>query len=151
MRTEKITYLRASLFVLFTGYWWLSEGEWGKKDMFHLCGKRKANTNFWLENLKERDHFRNTDVDGKVKVNLSLCFSWAPCHEGVLGEWSYSSTHSLTSALDVGEWSASYPGRFTPRETVPCYLLDRRLSRPQSRSGHGGEEKNSQPPPGIEP
>jgi len=22
---------------------------------------------------------------------------------------------------------------------------------PQSRSGHGGEEKNSQPPPGIEP
>jgi len=29
--------------------------------------------------------------------------------------------------------------------------LDRRLGGPQSRSGHGGEEKNSQPPPGIEP
>jgi hypothetical protein len=29
--------------------------------------------------------------------------------------------------------------------------LDRRLSRPQSRSGRGGEEKNSQPLPGIEP
>jgi hypothetical protein len=28
--------------------------------------------------------------------------------------------------------------------------LDRRLDGPQSRSGHGGEEKNSQPPPGIE-
>jgi hypothetical protein len=28
----------------------------------------------------------------------------------------YSSTHSLTSALDGGEWSASRPGRFTPRE-----------------------------------
>jgi hypothetical protein len=28
----------------------------------------------------------------------------------------YSSTHSLTSALDEGEWSASPPGRFTPRE-----------------------------------
>jgi hypothetical protein len=31
----------------------------------------------------------------KVKVNLSLCFfNWAPCHEGVLEEWRYSSTHS---------------------------------------------------------
>jgi hypothetical protein len=29
--------------------------------------------------------------------------------------------------------------------------LDRRLGGPQSRSGRGGEEKNSQPPPGIEP
>jgi hypothetical protein len=26
------------------------------------------------------------------------------------------STHSLTAALDGGEWSASRPGRFTPRE-----------------------------------
>jgi hypothetical protein len=25
----------------------------------------------------------------------------------------------LTSALDGGEWSASQPGRFTPRERVP--------------------------------
>jgi hypothetical protein len=39
-----------------------------------------------------------------------------PHHEGVLREWRYSSTHSLTSALDGGEWSASRPGRFTPRE-----------------------------------
>jgi hypothetical protein len=30
------------------------------------------------------------------------------------GEWRYSSTHSLTSAIDGGEWSR--PGRFTPRE-----------------------------------
>jgi hypothetical protein len=27
-----------------------------------------------------------------------------------------SSTHSLTSALDGGEWSNSRPGRFTPKE-----------------------------------
>jgi hypothetical protein len=31
------------------------------------------------------------------------------------------------------------------------YLLERRLSGFQSRSGHGGEEKNSQPLPGLEP
>jgi hypothetical protein len=51
-----------------------------------------------------------------LKVKLSLCFNWAPRHEGILGEWRYSSTHSLTSALDWGEWSASRPGLFTPRE-----------------------------------
>jgi hypothetical protein len=33
----------------------------------------------------------------------------------LLEEWRYRSTHSLTSALDGGEWSASRPGRFTPR------------------------------------
>jgi hypothetical protein len=36
-----------------------------------------------------------------------------------MGEWRYRSTHSLTSALDGGEWSASRPGRFTPRQRSP--------------------------------
>jgi hypothetical protein len=45
---------------------------------------------------------------------------------------------------------------FTPRPLYPqgkspWYSLDRRLGGPQSRSGRGGEDKNSQPPPGIEP
>jgi hypothetical protein len=62
-----------------------------------------------------------------------------------------SSTHSLTKALDGGEWSDSRPGHLTPRERTPKYPLGRRLGWPQSRSGRGGEEKNSQPPPGIEP
>jgi len=43
-------------------------------------------------------------------------FNYAPRHEYELGEWRYSSTLSLTSALEEGEWSASRPGRFTPRE-----------------------------------
>jgi hypothetical protein len=55
----------------------------------------------------------------KVKVKLSLCFNWARRHEGVLEEWSYSSTHSLTSEPDGGKWSASRPDRFTPRESAP--------------------------------
>jgi hypothetical protein len=55
----------------------------------------------------------------EAKVKLSLCFNWTPRHEDVLGEWRYTSTHSLTSALDGGEWSASYTGRFTPRERAP--------------------------------
>jgi hypothetical protein len=54
----------------------------------------------------------------------------------------------LTSALDGGGWSGSRPGSFTQS---PWYPLDRRLGKPQSCSGRGDEEKNSQPPPGIEP
>jgi len=33
----------------------------------------------------------------------------------------------------------------------PLFPLDRRLVGPQCRSENGGEEKKSQPPPGIEP
>jgi hypothetical protein len=55
----------------------------------------------------------------KVKVKLTLCFKWAPRHEGVSGEWRYSSTQSLSSALDGGEWSTSRPGRFTLRGRTP--------------------------------
>jgi hypothetical protein len=45
---------------------------------------------------------------------------------------------------------------FTPRPLYhqgksPWYPLDRRLGGARSRSGHGVGEKNSQPPPGIEP
>jgi hypothetical protein len=58
----------------------------------------------------------------------------------------YSSTHSLTSALDEGEWSASRPFGKNPQ-----YPLYRRLGGPQSRSGRGGEEKYSLLLPGIEP
>jgi hypothetical protein len=56
---------------------------------------------------------------GKVKVVPVLFLNSAPRHEGVLLEWRYSSTHSLTSALDGSEWSASRPGRFTPTERAP--------------------------------
>jgi hypothetical protein len=38
-----------------------------------------------------------------------------------------------------------------PPGTNPWYPLDRGMGGPQSRSGRGGEEKHSQPLPGIEP
>jgi len=41
-------------------------------------------------------------------------------HEGSEGEYRYSSTLSLTSALDGGWWSTLRPGRFTPeKDPVP--------------------------------
>jgi hypothetical protein len=73
----------------------------------------------------------------KVKVNmkLSLRFNWALHHEGVLGGVELYLHAFLTSALDGGEWSASRPHCFTPRERAPG---------PQSRSGRCGGEKKSQ-------
>jgi len=37
-----------------------------------------------------------------------------------------------------------------PQGRNPWYPLDRRLVGPHNSSGHGDEEKNSQPPPEIE-
>jgi hypothetical protein len=51
---------------------------------------------------------------GKGKVNPRTG------HEGPEGEQRYSSTLSLTPALDGGGWSTPRPGRFTPgNDPVP--------------------------------
>jgi hypothetical protein len=58
----------------------------------------------------------STSVCFKRKVKLSLCVTK---HHAMKAYWRNSSTHSLISALDGGEWSASRPGRFTPRKRAP--------------------------------
>jgi hypothetical protein len=61
----------------------------------------------------------------------------------------------LHSFFDLGaRWRCVVS--FTPRPLYPqgkspWYPLDRRLGGPQSRSGRGGEEKNFQSQPRIEP
>jgi hypothetical protein len=77
-------------------------------------------------------------------------FNWAPHHEGVWGKWRCSSTHSLASALDGGEWSASLPGCFITRERAPGtqWIGDRWAPEPFWTRWW---RENSQPPPGIEP
>jgi hypothetical protein len=86
----------------------------------------------------------------KQNVKLSLCFNYAPRHESVLGEWRHISTHCDLDTRWM--WVVSFtPRPLYPLGKSPWYPLDRRLGGPQSRSGRGGEEKNSQPPPGIEP
>ena len=54
--------------------------------------------------------------------------------EGSGGEWKYSSTLSLTSALDMGGWLTPRSGRFTP-EKERRYPLPRRLGGPQCVDG----------------
>jgi hypothetical protein len=61
--------------------------------------------------------YKRPSTPGEIKVVPVL--NKAPRHEDVLREWRYSSAHSLTSALDGNKWSASHPGRFTPRERAP--------------------------------
>jgi hypothetical protein len=57
--------------------------------------------------------------------------------------------------LDLGtrwRWVVSFmPQPLYFQGKSPWYPLGRRLGGPQSRSGRGGEEKNSQPLPGLEP
>jgi hypothetical protein len=59
----------------------------------------------------------------------------------------YSSTLSLTSALDRGRWSKPRPGRFTPGKESP-YQLYGRLGGPQGRPGRVWKIS---PPPGFDP
>jgi hypothetical protein len=109
-----------------------------RQNTFYMCSKRSSVATPLISNCSKF-----------VKLSLCCSFNRAPCHEGVLGEWKYSFTHSLISALDEGEWSASRPGRFTPGKE-PLVPLNRSLGRPQSRSGRGSEEKNSHhPPPSV--
>ena len=68
-------------------------------------------------------------------------------HEGPEGEWRYSSTLSLTLALDGGGWSMPHPGHFSPRKEIryPSY---RRLGGPH---GQSGRVRKILTPPGFDP
>jgi hypothetical protein len=74
----------------------------------------------------------------------------SPCHENILGSGGI-----VPHILDLSpkwRWVVSFTSwPLYPQGNNPLYPLDRRLGGPQSHSGHGGEEKNSQPSPGIKP
>jgi hypothetical protein len=109
----------------------------------------------WL--LPKISHASAVPLDGvtvkgkvKVKVKLSLCFNWAPHHEGVFGSGSIA-PHILYLGTRC-RWVVSFnPWAFYPQGNSPWYPLDRRLGGTQSWSGRGGEEKESQHLPALEP
>jgi hypothetical protein len=80
---------------------------------------------------------------------MSLRFKWAPRHEGVFGS---GGMNPRILDLDTRRaWVISFtPRQLYPQGKRPWYQSDRRLGGPQSRSGRGGEEKNSQALPGLE-
>jgi hypothetical protein len=67
--------------------------------------------------------------------------------EGPEGEQRYSSTLSLTLALDEGGLSTPRPGRFIPGKETR-YLLYMRLGGPQGRYGR---LRKISPPSGFDP
>jgi hypothetical protein len=74
-------------------------------------------------------------------------FKLITCHEGPEGEYRYSSTLSLTSALDGSGWTTPHPGRFTSeKETRDLFYSW--LGGPKDRSGRVGRIS---PPPGFNP
>jgi hypothetical protein len=84
------------------------------------------------------------------KLKLSLCLN---AHHTMKTYWgSGGIAPPILGLVTECMWMVSFtPRPIYPQGKIPLYPLDRRLSGPQSRSGHGGEEKSSQPPPGIEP
>jgi hypothetical protein len=101
-------------------------------------------------NFVRNSVFNSNIIQSRVKVKLSLCLTKHHAMKTYCG----SGDIALRS-LDIGtiwRWVVS----FTPRPLYPqgkssCYPLDRSLGVLQSCSGRGGEEKISQPPPGMEP
>jgi hypothetical protein len=76
-------------------------------------GHDNPNPNYFLIAISNIFQFSfNATLTPQVQVE-------APCHEGVLGEWRYSYTHSLTLALDRCEWSASRPAALPPGQEAP--------------------------------
>jgi len=67
-----------------------------------------------------------------------------------MGEWRYIAQIilNLGTQMEVSGQLHALPA--LPLGKEPRIPLDGRLGGPQIHSGHGGEEKNSQPPPGIE-
>jgi hypothetical protein len=88
------------------------------------------------------------NVKGKVVPVLFLIE-----HPAIKAYWGNGGIAPLI--LDPGtrwRWVVSFMLRpLCPRGKSPWYPLDRRLDGPQSRSGRGGEEKNSQLQPELEP
>jgi hypothetical protein len=81
--------------------------------LYSMC-----NSKYWLKNMLYYRICLN-NVEGEGKLSLCFLFNQEPRHEGVLGEWRCSSTHSLTSALDGG-WVASFALQLLyPRERAP--------------------------------
>jgi hypothetical protein len=90
----------------------------------------------------DNDEYISTMEEVSKKFKVAPCaFNRAPLHEGVLG--SGGITPHFLHLGTRWRWVVSFTLRL-------LYPQDGRLGGPQSRSGRGGEEKNSQLLPGLE-
>jgi hypothetical protein len=103
----------------------------------HICTKDIPGRVPWIS-------FHNTKNNLKVKVNKSLCLTVMPWRRAVGSGGIHA---AITSVLDGHEWPSSRSGRFIPGKTSHCTHCKADCV---SRSGHGAEEEQSLPLPGIE-
>lgn len=89
-----------------------------KREDFYRCFQQKQNSR-WHKDLHQTE-YSGTAVNGEGKVEVSPYMPW----EHIRRMWIQ--LHSfLTLTLDTGEWSASSPSCFTPRERAPQYPLNK--------------------------
>jgi hypothetical protein len=91
---------------------------------------------------KRKYYLKRYDIDYVVKVKFTL----EQATNDPEGKYRYSSTLSLTSALDWGGRPTAHPAALTPGKTR--YQLYSRLGEPQGRSGR---VRKITPPPGFKP
>jgi hypothetical protein len=89
-------------------------------------------------------------VHRKGKVTPALFLTE---HHAMKASWGVEvQLHALSDLGIRWRWVVSFTSRLLyPQGKSRRYSLDRRLRGPQSRSGGGGEEKNNQPLPELEP
>jgi hypothetical protein len=128
--------------------------------------KRRCLQTLFIENAKWFDCLRSfvalvitiqrnslwnaVTVMNEVKVKSSLCLTK---HHAMKAYWGSGGIAPLILHLGTrGRWVVSFtPLPLHPRRKNLRYPLHRRVGGPQSRSGRGDEEENSQPLLGIEP
>jgi hypothetical protein len=81
---------------------------------------------------------------GNVKVKLSLCL---PKYHIIKAYWGSGDIDPhILKLISRCRWTVSFtPRSLYPQGKIPRYQLDRRMGRPQSRSGRGGSCRESNP------
>jgi hypothetical protein len=105
---------------------------WGL-NWWQLSSNILTNKMYWVKYSKVKEK-----VKGKINPRTG--------HEGPEGEYRYSPTLSLTSALDRGGGKRHTPAALPPGKTR--YPLYRRSGGPQDRSG---QVRKISPQPGFDP
>jgi hypothetical protein len=129
--------------------WWQLNQSASVRLCFRYCTLPVASTlsrHSWL--LDVVLDYRQWNV--LLKVKLSLWFNWAPRSEGVLGDGGIDPR--IPGLGTRWRWVVS----FTPQPIYPqgksfWNSLGRRLGGFQNWYGRGGEERNSDPLPGLQP
>ena len=98
---------------------------------------KHSDSTYWVNTVILRSYSSITSSESYIQIQARKYvgrFHPFIGHEGPWGEYRHSSTLFLTTALEGGEGSASYPCRTLPPGNTR-YPFYRRLGGPEGRSG----------------